>query len=529
MHVRIPEKETLQIETREREREAMEEGKLERLLAKGRSISADGDHKEVIVSSHGGDGEGERGEGGGGGGGGVGEEMKRVVRIAGPMVAVMLSLYFLQIIAVTMAGHLGELELASTAIAISFGAVTGFSPVYGMASALETLCGQAYGAKEYHRFSVHIHTAILSLILTCFPLSLIWLFMGRILILLGQDPEIAHESGRFIVHLIPALFAYATLHPIIKFYVTQSLVLPMLVTSCITIAFHIVFCWVMVFKSSWGSSGGALAIGASYWLNVILLSIYRKYSPSCAKTRVSVTMTEIFRATREFFSVAIPSAIMICLEWWSFELLTMLSGLLPNPKLEASVLSICLATIATLYNIPDSIGAAASTRVSNELGAGNPRAAHVTVVAALLLTLVETTILSSTVFACKRVFGYIFCNEEEVVDYVANMAPLISVSIVLDSLHGVLSGISRGCGWQDIGAYINLASYYLCGIPGAVLLGFWLHFRGKGLWVGILVGSFVQTALLLLVTISTDWEEQAYRARKRMFKEEILVSNDEET
>lgn len=58
----------------------------------------------------------------------------------------------------------------------------------------------------------------------------------------------------------------------------------------------------------------------------------------------------------------------------------------------------------------------------------------------MLLTLVETTILSSTVFACKRVFGYIFSNEEEVVDYVADMAPLISISIVLDSLHGVLSG-----------------------------------------------------------------------------------------
>jgi hypothetical protein len=31
---------------------------------------------------------------------------------------------------------------------------------------------------------------------------------------------------------------------------------------------------------------------------------------------------------------------MCSLEWWSFELLVLLSGLLPNPKLETSVLSI---------------------------------------------------------------------------------------------------------------------------------------------------------------------------------------------
>lgn len=186
-----------------------------------------------------------------------------------------------------------------------------------MACALETLCGQAYGAQEYHRFSVLIHTAVLSLIVMCFPLSLVWLFMGRLLVLLGQEPEISHEAGRFIICLIPALFAYATLQPIIRFFQTQSLVMPMLVSSCITIAFHVVLCWVIVFKSTWGSVGGALAIDISYWLNVILLGLYMKYSSSSAKTRVSVTATEIFQAMGEFFSFAIPSAVMV----WYFSLL----------------------------------------------------------------------------------------------------------------------------------------------------------------------------------------------------------------
>lgn len=69
-------------------------------------------------------------------------------------------------------------------------------------------------------------------------------------------------------------------------------------------------------------------------------------------------------------------------------------------------------------------------------------------------------------------------------------------------------GVARGSGRQDIGAYINLGAYYLCGIPVAAVLGFFVGLRGVGLWIGILVGSFVQTVLLSILTVSTNWEEQ---------------------
>ena len=56
-------------------------------------------------------------------------EMRRLNYIAGPMIAVNSSMYFLQVISIMMVGHLGELYLSSTAIAVSFCSVTGFSLV----------------------------------------------------------------------------------------------------------------------------------------------------------------------------------------------------------------------------------------------------------------------------------------------------------------------------------------------------------------------------------------------------------------
>ncbi|KAK7280399.1 hypothetical protein RJT34_25463 [Clitoria ternatea] len=445
------------------------------------------------------------------------QEMKGVGYLAGPMVTVTLSQYFLQIISMAMVGHLGKLALSSTAIAISLCAVSGFSVIFGMSCALETQCGQAYGAQQYRKFGVHIYTAIVSLSLACLPLCLLWLYVEKILILLGQDPLISHEAGKFALCMIPALFAYATLQALVRFFLMQSLIRPLVISSTVALCFHVAFCWLLVFKSGLGNLGAAFSIGTSYWLNVILLGLYMKFSTECERTRVPISM-ELFHGVGEFIRYAIPSAVMICLEWWSFELLTLLSGLFPNPQLETSVLSICLQVTTTIYTIPEAIGSAASTRVSNALGAGNPQAARVSVFVAMIIAASEALLVSSIIFGCRNVLGYVFSNEQDVVDYFTDMVPLLSLSVILDTLHGTLSGIARGCGWQHIGAYVNLGAYYVLGIPIAAILGFLVQLRGKGLWIGILTGAFCQTILLYLITICTNWEKQAIKARERIFQ-----------
>ncbi|KAL8268923.1 hypothetical protein R6Q59_002721 [Mikania micrantha] len=447
------------------------------------------------------------------------EEAKKLGYIAGPMVAVTLSQFLVQIVSLMMAGHIGELALSSTAIAISISNVTGFSLLMGLASALETLCGQAYGAQQYKKFGTQIYTAIFSLLIVCIPLSVLWKYMENILVLMGQSPSISHEAGKFITWLIPSLFAYAIFQPFIRYFQMQSMLLAMLISSTIALCLHIPLCWFLVFKTGLKNIGAAIAIDITMWLNAIFLFLYMICSSSCEKTRAPISI-EVLHGIKQFFSYAIPSAVMVCLEWWSYEFLILLSGLLPNPELETSVLSVCLNTIATLYAIAYGFGAGISTRVSNELGAGNPQGARVAVYVVLLIAIVETSIVSTSVFASRHVFGYIFTNEKEVIDYVTKMAPLLCLNILMDSLQGTLSGVARGVGWQHLGAYINLASFYIAGIPVAAILGFCTSLRGVGLWIGILLGAFIQLALLSVVAICTNYEKQAMKVRERLFKEE---------
>lgn len=448
----------------------------------------------------------------------VAREIKKVSYIAMPMVVTAVSQNMLAVISMMMIGHLGELALSSAAIATSLANVTGFSLMVGMAGALETLCGQAYGAQQYHMIGTYTYGAIVSLLLVCIPVSILWCFTEKLLTVIGQDPLISHEAGIYIKWLIPALFPYAILQSLVRFLLTQSLLYPMLLSSVAALIFHIPVSWVLIFKFKFGSAGAALSIGLSSWLNVILLGIYVKYTSSCEKTRISFSKN-VFPCIREFFRFGIPSAVMLCLEWWSYELVILLSGRLPNPQLETSVLSICFVVFSLHFYIPNSFAAGASTRVSNELGAGHPEAARLAAWVATFLAVIEVVIASTILFSCKSILGYAFGEEKEVVDYVEEMIPLLSLSIMIDCLAALFSGVARGVGWQHIGAYVNFGGYYLCGIPMAFFLAFVLNWRGKGLWIGLTTGSLLQSCMLMLITFFTDWKKQARKATERVFEE----------
>ncbi|KAL7141655.1 hypothetical protein ABFS83_08G068400 [Erythranthe nasuta] len=449
---------------------------------------------------------------GGGGkiawGGAFAGELNRVNWIALPMIVVTVSQFLLRVSPMFMLGHLDQLSLSSASIATSLCNVTGFSVVFGMSSALETLCGQAYGAEQYQRVGTFTYGAILCLFIVCLPVSLLFIFTEKLLLLTGQDPLISAEAGKFAIQLIPTLFPYAILQCLVRYLQSQSLIFPMVWSSLASLFFQLPLCWAFVFKLNLGNSGAAFSIGISYWFNVVLLVLYVKYSPSCNKTRPSVSM-DALATMREFVQLAVPSAAMVCLEWWSFELIFLLSGILPNPQLQTSVLSICF-TISTLhYHIPYSFGAAASTVISNELGASKPEAARVTLHAVLVLSIAELLLASILVVICGPILGYVFSQEKEVVEYVKQMAPFLSVSIIMDGLQAVLSGVARGSGWQHIGAYVNLGSYYLVGTPLALLLAFVFDLNGKGLWTGLAAGATVQSIALSLVTCFTNWNKQA--------------------
>ncbi|GJM99851.1 hypothetical protein PR202_ga16989 [Eleusine coracana subsp. coracana] len=445
---------------------------------------------------------------------GVREEVKKQLWLAGPLIAGALLQNVIQMISVMYVGHLGELPLAGASMASSFATVTGYSLLLislfslsleqmGMASALDTLCGQAFGARQYHLLGIYKQRAMVVLTLTSVPLALIWFYTEPILLLFGQDADIAAEAGTFARWMIPSLFAYGLLQCHVRFLQTQNVVLPVMASSGAAAACHLLVCWALVYGLGLGSKGAALSNAVSNWINVAVLAVYVRVSDACKETWTGFS-EEAFRDAIGFIRLAVPSALMVCLEMWSFELIVLLSGLLPNPKLE-------------------------TTRVSNELGAGRPQAARLAVRVVVFLAVSEGLVMGLILVCVRYIWGHAYSDVEEVVTYTARMMLVIAVSNFFDGIQCVFSGVARGCGWQKIGASINLGAYYVVGIPSAYLIAFVLHVSvvladvvhcidEQGLWFGIICGLIVQLLLLMIITLCTNWDNEAMKAKDRVFR-----------
>ncbi|XP_078429258.1 protein DETOXIFICATION 16-like [Wolffia australiana] len=445
------------------------------------------------------------------------EEIKTQVSLATPLVAVNLLQYSFQIVSLMFVGHLGELPLSGAAMATSFANVTGFSVLLGMASALDTLCGQAYGAKKYNSLGIHLQRAMVVVLLATVPLSLIWASTSQLLVGLGQQPDIAMEAGKYARWMIPGLAAYGLTQCQLRFLQTQNLVAPMAMICGATALLHVPLCWVLVFRTGLGASGAAMATSISHWCNFLFLVFYVRFSGRCEMTWTGFSLEALHgNGIYKFVGLAAPSAAMICLEYWSFEMVVLLSGFLPNPQLETSVLSISLSTMWMVYMVPTGLGSAASIRVANELGAGNATAARMAVRAVLIIVTTEGLLVAGATLLLRNIWGYLYSKEHDVTDYVAAMMPILAVSDFMDGIQCALSGAVRGCGWQKACSLLNLGAYYMVGLPSSVVFAFLLQAGGKGLWLGIICALCVQVSVLLGMILTTNWDHEVGASLERI-------------
>lgn len=447
----------------------------------------------------------------------TGVEMKLLVRLAAPAVMVYMLNYIMSMATQIFSGHLGNLELAAASLGNTGIQVFAYGLMLGMGSAVETLCGQAYGASKYDMLGVYLQRSMVLLMATGVPLAVLYGFSRPILVLLGESERIARAASIFVYGLIPQIFAYAANFPIQKFLQAQSIIAPSAYISSATIVAHLVLSWLVVFRWGWGLLGASLVLSFSWWVIVAGQFLYIVLSPRCRYTWTGFS-AQAFTGLPEFLRLSTASAIMLCLETWYFQILVLIAGLLPNPEIALDSLSVCMTISGWVFMISVGFNAAASVRVSNELGAGNPKSAAFSVLVVTVLSAIISAIVAVIILSLRDYISYLFTEGETVAVAVSELTPLLAITLILNGIQPVLSGVAVGCGWQAFVAYVNVGCYYFVGIPVGVLLGFKFGFGAKGIWSGMIFGTFMQTVILLWVTFRTDWKKEVEAAMKRLDK-----------
>ncbi|XP_030463280.1 protein DETOXIFICATION 27 [Syzygium oleosum] len=439
-------------------------------------------------------------------------ESKKLWHIVGPSIFSRVASYSMVVITQAFAGHLGDLELAAMALTTNLVIGLDFGLLLGMASALETLCGQAFGAKKYYMLGVYLQRSWIVLLLCCILLLPLYLFASPFLKLLGQPHDISELSGIVTLVMIPLHFSFAIQMPLQRFLQSQLKTAAIAWVSLGALVVHVLMSWLLVYRLQLGLVGTAMTLNFSWWLLVLGMFSY-SVCGGCPLTWTGFSI-EAFSGLWEFVRLSAASGLMLCLENWYYKILILMTGNLENAKIAVDALSICMTINAWELMIPLAFFAATGVRVANELGAGNGKAAKFATAVSVVTSVAIGLVFWLLIMFSHDKLALIFTTSKPVLEAVNKLSVLLAFTILLNSVQPILSGVAVGSGWQSYVAYINLGCYYLVGVPLGLLMGWGFHQGVMGIWAGMIFGgTAVQTLILAVIVWRCDWDNEAQKAR----------------
>ncbi|XP_010555652.1 PREDICTED: protein DETOXIFICATION 50-like [Tarenaya hassleriana] len=443
------------------------------------------------------------------------KEAIAIAKISVPMVLTGLLLYSRSLVSTLFLGRLGDSALAGGSLALGFANITGYSVLSGLAMGMEPICSQAFGAKRHSLLDLALRRTILLLLLASLPISLLWFNIKAILQFLGQDVALASEAQVFLVYSIPDLLAQSFLHPLRAYLRTQAKTLPLSICAAVGVVLHVPINFFLVSYLQLGSKGVALA---GVWTNfniVLLLLLHVIFSNKAVKEETFSGFSDDSSAGwRKLLTLAIPSCLSVCLEWWCYEIMILLCGFLLNPKSTVASMGILIQTTALIYIFPSSLSFGVSTRVGNELGSNQPdKARRAAIVGLGISFFLGFTALSFT-FSVRNIWAKLFTEDEEIITLTSIALPIIGLCELGNCPQTTGCGVLRGTARPKVGANVNLVAFYAVGIPVAVAMSFGLGFGFIGLWLGMLAAQSSCVVAMMLVTCRTDWHVEAERAKE---------------
>ncbi|KAJ9670196.1 hypothetical protein PVL29_026626 [Vitis rotundifolia] len=380
-----------------------------------------------------------------------------------------------------------------------------------MASALETLCGQAFGAKKYYMLGVYMQRSWIVLFMCCVLILPLYLFASPILKLTGQPTDVAELSGVVARWLIPLHFSFALQFPLQRFLQSQLKNGAVAWAALVALVVHVIVSWLFVYNFQLGVVGTAITLNFSWWVLVIGLMGYTVCG-GCPLTWTGFSI-EAFSGLWEFVKLSAASGVMLCLENWYYRILILMTGNLKNAEIAVDALSICMSINGWEMMIPLAFFAGTGVRVANELGAGNGKGAKFATIVAVATSIVIGLFFWLLIIIFHNDLALIFSSSEPVLKAVNKLSILLAFTVLLNSVQPVLSGVAVGSGWQSYVAYINLGCYYLIGVPLGFLMGWGFHQGVMGIWAGMIFGgTAMQTLILAIITFRCDWEKEAEKA-----------------
>jgi MATE family multidrug resistance protein len=386
-----------------------------------------------------------------------------------------------------MVGNLGASAIG--AIAIGGSAFYSFA-VFGMGLllGLDTLVSHAYGAGDRDDCHRSLAQGVYIALLLTAPLMLIFMLLPLAFRPAGLDETVSTLAAQFIRHLsystLPLLlygafrrYLQATGHvrPITFVLITANLV-------------NWIFNWLLI-GGHWGLP--ALGVVGSA-LSTVVARAYMAASLGFFiwwfERNLHPGASDIFRRFERarvqlLLRIGFPAASQILLEISAFGTAAFLAGRLAPIALAAHQIAISVAALS--YMIPLGISSAAAVMVGHAVGGRKLHTARRRGFIAIGVGVVAAFAAAALFLAYPSAILRIYTRDVAILAIGVKLLALAAVFQLFDSVQTVTTGALRGLGNTHAAMLINLAGYWVLGLPFGWLLCFRYGYGVYGIWWGL--------------------------------------------
>ncbi|KAH6889835.1 mate-domain-containing protein, partial [Thelonectria olida] len=262
-----------------------------------------------------------------------------------PLIATYLLQYGFTVITTIVAGHLSAEDLGAASLGLTTKNIIGYAFFEGMATALDTLCAQAYGSGKTTGVGLHVQRMALLMTVVMIPIGGFWLLSPWILPTLIPQYDLAVKAGVFLQISIIGLPGYAFFEAGKRFLQAQGDFKSGMMVLIICTPLNAFLSWFFAVKLDMGLNGAAIGQALANDMCPILLYLYvitfGRWSLECW----GGWSWAAFHEWGPMMRLSTAGTAVNLAEWLAFEILSVSSSYIDTNHLAAQTVLITVSVV----------------------------------------------------------------------------------------------------------------------------------------------------------------------------------------
>jgi MATE family multidrug resistance protein len=439
-------------------------------------------------------------------------ELRALLGLAIPVALSEIGWMTMTIVDVIMVGKLGAAAIG----AVGLGNAIYYAPSLfgiGLLLGLDTMVSRSWGARDYDECHRWLAQAIY-IALAFTPLLMLFIVVaGPLFTARGVDPLVGEYTRSYVGILnwgtLPLLVYGGFRRYLQGVGLVRPVTFALISANLVNLAGNWIFIYGKLGMPALGVSGSALStVAARIYMAAVLMYFAWRHERGRGHPLFAHWPGLQWQRIRVLLNLGIPAAFQVVLEVAAFGAVTIMASHLDPVALATH--EIALSCAAYTYMVPLGISAAAAVAVGHAMGAGNPARARRAGWMAVGLGVGFMGLAAVAFLLIPRPIVEIYSRDRQIVAMGVQILTIVAAFQIFDGCQTVATGALRGLGETRFPMLMNLAGYWLFGLPLGALMCFRLKWGLHGLWIGLTVALIAIASLLL-----RRWQSASVRSRGR--------------